>query len=125
VKLVRQQELFVALGFAGVSALAHLVWNPITAYWQYIVTAMLFVTGLSIWLKREWRRLESFVTRFYCLAVIFDILAEGVLQPFHKCTRDNLLCTGRMFLVFFAFWAVLRPVEEWQAHSQRRVNPDA
>ncbi len=119
-KLSSQCEVFVALGFACVSALAHLVWNPITAYWQFIVTAVLFAGGLSYWLAKEWRRLETFVTRFYCAVVIFDILAEGVLQPFHKCTRDNLHCTGRMFLVFLAFWAVLRPIEKWLANGRLR-----
>ncbi len=115
-----RRELFVAMGFAGMSALAHLVWNPIVAYWQFLATTLLFVAGLIFWLVREWRRLDLFVTKFYCLAVIFDIFAEGALQPFHKCTRDNLLCTGRMFLVFFAFWLVLRPVERWLSCARRR-----
>jgi hypothetical protein len=60
---------------------------------------------------KAWQRLEMFVTRFYCAAVVFDIFAEGLLQPFHHCTVDNLLCTGRMFLVFFVFWLVLYPIE--------------
>jgi hypothetical protein len=119
-KMFGQREFFIALGFAGVSAFAHLVWNPIAVYWQFIVTMVLFVSGLSIWLRNEWRRLESFVTRLYCSAVIFDIFAEGLLQPFHKCTRDNLICTGQMFLVFLAFWVVLRPAEQWLPYAKRR-----
>ncbi|HUJ72333.1 MAG TPA: hypothetical protein VLZ30_08810 [Verrucomicrobiae bacterium] len=114
-KAFGKRELFVAIGFAVASALAHLVWNPIVDYWQYVATALIFVGGLSFWLVKEWRRLESVVTRFYCVAVIFDIFAEGLLQPFHKCTLNNILCTGRLFLVFFAFWLVLRPVERWLA----------
>jgi len=104
-------ELWVGIGFAAVSALAHLIWNPIVHYWQFVVTTLVFTVFLTVWLVKVWRRLEMFITRFYCMAVVFDIFAEGLLQPFHHCTLDNLMCTGRMFLVFFAFWLVLYPVE--------------
>ncbi len=110
-KLYGRRELVIAVGFAGVSAIAHLIWNPIVAYWQFVATTIVFVAGLIFWLTKEWRRLQWFITKFYCLAVIFDVLAEGLLQLFHKCTMDNLMCTGRMFLVFFGFWLVLRPLE--------------
>jgi hypothetical protein len=106
-----RRELLVATGFATVSATAHLVWNPIVAYWQFVATALVFVVGLTFWLVKEWRRLGQFTTRLYCAAVIFDIFAEGILQPFHHCTVGNLLCTGRLFLVFFVFWLLLHPLE--------------
>jgi hypothetical protein len=112
-KLFGRRELLVALGFACVSALAHLVWNPISVYWQFLATTAIFVAGLTWWLIREWKRLGFFVTKFYCVAVILDVIAEGALQPFHHCTQANLLCTGRMFLVILVFWAVLRPLELW------------
>ncbi len=108
-----KRELIVAIGFTIVSAFAHLVWNPIVDYWQFVATTLLFVTALTLWLVKEWRRLISFVTKFYCIAVIFDIFAEGLLQPYHRCTFNNIMCTGRLFLVFFAFWLILRPVERW------------
>lgn len=103
----------MATGFTAVSALAHLVWNPLSVYWQFVGTTIVLVAGLGYWLSREWRGLGEFITKFYCFAVILDILAEGLLQPFHHCTRDNLLCTGRLYLVFFAAWLLLRPVERW------------
>jgi hypothetical protein len=106
-----RRELFIALGFAAVSAVAHLVWNPIVVYWQFVVTTLIFVAGLTLWLMREWRRLGRFITRFYCIAVIFDIFAEGILQPFHHCTAGNLMCTGRLFLVFFALWLLTHRLE--------------
>jgi len=118
-KWLGKRDLFVAVAFTAASALAHLVWNPIVAYWQFVATTLLFVAGLSVGLAREWRRLELFITRFYCVVVIFDVLAEGLLQPFHRCTFDNVLCTGKLFLVFFVFWLVLHPVERWWAN--RRV----
>jgi hypothetical protein len=111
--LLGKRELFVAGGFAAVSALAHLIWNPIIDYWQFAMTTLLFAAALTFWLVREWRRLKLFVTKFYCVAVIFDIFAEGMLQPYHRCTFDNILCTGKLFLVFFAFWLVLCPLERW------------
>ena len=114
-KAFGKRELFVAVGFTAVSALAHLVWNPIVDYWQFVVTTLVFVAGLSCWLVREWRRLQLFITKFYCVAVIVDIFAEGLLQPFHRCTFNNIMCTGRLFLVFFAFWLVLHPAERWWA----------
>jgi hypothetical protein len=107
-------ELLVGIGFTAVSAAAHLVWNPIVEYWQFVATTLMFVGFLAFWLVKEWRRLGTFITRFYCVAVIFDIFAEGLLQPFHHCTFDNVMCTGRLFLVFFAFWLVLHPLERWR-----------
>ena len=107
------RELLVGIGFTIVSAAAHLVWNPIVEYWQFVATTLMFVGFLTFWLVKEWRRQETFITRFYCIVVIFDVFAEGLLQPFHHCTFDNLMCTGRLFLVFFAFWLVLHPLERW------------
>jgi hypothetical protein len=109
------RELLVAVGFALVNASAHLLWNPIVEYWQFVVTTLMFVGLLAFWLTKEWGRIESFITKFYCVAVILDVFAEGLLQPFHHCTFDNLLCTGKLFLVFFVFWLVARPVERWIA----------
>lgn len=109
------RELLLVVGFTLVSASAHLLWNPIVDYWQFVVTTLMFVGFLTFWLSKEWRRIESFITRFYCVAVIFDVFAEGLLQPFHHCTFDNLLCTGKLFLAFFVFWLVLQPVERWVA----------
>ena len=116
----RRHDLLIAIGFAVVSAGAHLAWNPIVEYWQFVATALLVVLALSWWLARMWRRLELFSTKFYCFAVIFDILAEGLLQPFHHCTLNNLLCTGRMFLVFFVCWLVSQPIEHWVSTRVRK-----
>jgi hypothetical protein len=110
-----RHELLIGIGFTLASVAAHLVWNPIVEYWQYVATALMFVALLTFWLVKEWRRLESFITRFYCVAVIFDVFTEGLLQPFHRCTFDNIMCTGRLFLVFFAFWLVGHPIERWLA----------
>lgn len=112
--LFSRRDLFVGLGFAATNAVAHLVWNPVSAYWQFVVTAVAFTAFLVIWLVKEWRKLQLWVTRFYCIVATIDLLGEGLLQPWHKCTLDNLACTGRMFLVFFTFWLVLHPIEQWR-----------
>jgi len=112
-KTLVRRDLVVAVGFALASALAHLIWNPIVDYWQFVGTTLLFVFALTIWLVKEWRRLKLFITKFYCVAVIVDVFAEGLLQPFHRCTFDNIMCTGRLFLVFFVFWLALHPAERW------------
>jgi hypothetical protein len=105
------RELLVATGFAVASAGAHLVWYPMAADWQFVATTIVFVAGLTFWLGMEWRRLGRFITRFYCVAVILDVFAEGILQPVHHCTAGNLLCTGRLYLVFFGLWLVAHRLE--------------
>src|ERR1700675_995315 len=120
---LKRRDLLVGIGFSAVNAGAHLVWNPIVDYWQYVVTTVVFVSALTFWLSKEWRRLDLFITKFYCAAVVVDVLAEGLLQPFHHCTFDNLMCTGRMFLVFFAAWLVLHPLE--RRLTARRASLDA
>ncbi len=111
--VLKRRDLLVGIGFSAVNAAAHLIWNPIVTYWQYVVTTVVFVSALTFWLVKEWRRLDLFITRFYCVAVIVDVFAEGLLQPFHHCTFDNLMCTGRMFIVFFAAWLLVYPLERW------------
>ena len=120
---LKRRDLLVGIGFSAVNAGAHLIWNPIVDYWQYVVTTLVFVSILTFWLVKEWRRLDLFITRFYCAAVILDVLAEGLLQPFHHCTFDNLMCTGRMFLVFFAAWLLVYPLERWFAMRKTAVGP--
>ena len=66
---LKRRDLLVGIGFSAVNAAAHLVWNPIVDYWQYVVTTVVFVSALTFWLVKEWRRLDLFITRFYCAAV--------------------------------------------------------
>src|SRR5258708_19541289 len=96
---LKRRDLLVGIGFSAVNAAAHLVWNPIVDYWQYVVTTVVFVSALTFWLIKEWRRLDLFITRFYCAAVIVDIFAEGLLQPFHPSPFNNLIFTGNIFFV--------------------------
>lgn len=104
--ILRQRDFVVSLGFALANVAAHLIWNPIAVYWQFVVTALLFTAVLVVWLAREWRRLRLAMTKFYCIAATFDLFAEGLLQPWHQCTSANILCTGRLYLVFLAYWLV-------------------
>ena len=93
--------------------------------WQFQVTGLGLTSFLAVWLFREWRRLKWSVTRIYCAVAAFDLFAEGWLQPVHHCTRDNLLCTGRMYLVFFGFWLASLQVESWMRARARRAAPAA
>lgn len=108
----RHHDLFVGLGFALLNAVAHLLWHSFDRYAEFVVSALALSAVLAVWLWREWHFLKRFVTKFYCLVAMLDLLAEGLLQPVHHCTRENLMCTGRLFLVFLAFWLVLRPLEQ-------------
>jgi hypothetical protein len=123
--LFKGRELLIGIGFTLMSAAAHLVWNPIVEYWQYATTTLMFVSFLTFWLVKDWRRLESLITRFYCVAVIFDVFAEGLLQPFHHCTFDNIMCAGRLFLLFFVFWLVGHPIERWLVARRGALGGDS
>jgi len=104
--MFHQRDFWVSLGFVFTNVAAHLLWNRIDVYWQFVATAVVLALFLAWWLAREWRRLKFAMTKFYCAAAAFDLIAEGALQHVHKCTPDNILCTGRMWLVFFAGWIV-------------------
>ena len=113
-----RRDLVVGLGFALANAAAHLGWHVWDRYGAVLASTFVLTVLLVVWLWREWRGLKGFVTRFYCSLALLDLLAEGLLQPVHHCTRANLLCTGRLFLVFLGFWLVLRPLEQrWVRRS--------
>ena len=40
---LKRRDLLVGIGFSAVNAGAHLIWNPIVDYWQYVVTTLVFV----------------------------------------------------------------------------------
>lgn len=94
-----------------------------TDHWQFVTTALLFTAFLLLWLIKEWSRVQLLVTRFYCIVATVDLLAEGLLQPVHHCTLDNLMCTGRMYLVFFSFWLVSQPLEGCFWNRRRSATP--
>jgi hypothetical protein len=121
--LFSRRDLLVGSSFALTNVVAHLVWNPMVEQWQFVVTALMFTTFLVIWLGKELRRLQLFVTKFYCVVATLDLFAEGLLQPLHHCTLDNLLCTGRMFLVFLGFWLLSHPLESRFFHRRRLTVP--
>jgi hypothetical protein len=101
------RDLLISFGFAGANAGAHLLWNRVDSYPVFVATAIGFTVLLMVWLVREWRRLTLTMTKFYCAAATLDLLAEGLLQPWHHCTLDNLACTGRLYLVFVVYWLIV------------------
>jgi hypothetical protein len=106
-----RNDLLVSGGIAVANAAAHVLWNPISSYWLFASTAFVFAAVLSFWAAKEWSRLRFFVTKFYCVAAIFDLFSEGLLQPFHHDTKANVICTATMFAVFLLYWLALRPIE--------------
>jgi len=107
-----RHDLIVGFGFVFANVVAHLCWHLLDRYWEVLVSTFVLTAVLTVWLVREWRGLKGFMTRFYCSIALLDLLAEGLLQPVHHCTQDNLLCSGRLFLVFLGFWLVLQPLEQ-------------
>jgi len=102
-----RHDLLVSLGFLLANVAAHLLWAGVSTYWEFVASAILLTGTLSVWLAREWHRLQLTMTRIYCVAAAFDLLAEGLLQPWHQCTGANILCTGRLYLVFFIYWIIV------------------
>lgn len=101
-----QRDFLVSLGFVLTNVAAHLVWNPLTVHWHHVAIALILTAALVAWLVKEWPRLRFTMTKCYCIAAAFDLLAEGILQNVHKCTTANILCAGRMWAVLLAGWFV-------------------
>jgi hypothetical protein len=109
--------MWVALGFCLANVAAHLFWNRVTEYWIFVASAVAMTSLLVVWLVFEWRRLRMAMTKFYCIAAAFDLIAEGCFQHVHKCTTDNILCTGRMYLVFIAGWLLTAGVSLYRSRT--------
>lgn len=94
----------------------HWFWNrqpPPTVTFYYVTTA-LAIAVLGVWSAWLWPRLNLWLTKFFCIAAIVDILGEGLLQPFHGHTLiAKLICQMTLFAVYAVYLGALRPLDVW------------
>ena len=98
----------------------HLVWERLPATTVFASTALVIV-ALGGWTAWLWRRVGLWLTKFFCLAAIFDLAAEGVLRPYHGDTATaKLICQMTLFAAYAIYLGALRPLDVWLA-SRRQV----
>ena len=93
-------DLAVSATVALANVAAHILWNPIASYAIFLSTALAFTLVLSLFPGKTWGRLSFFITKFYCVAALFDLFSEGLLQPFDHDTIANVICTATMLACF-------------------------
>jgi hypothetical protein len=106
-------DIIALLGFTVVAATCYLLWFA-TGYQAWICygTAIATVAGLALWLRWLWPRLGLWLTKFFCIAAMFDLLMEGFVHPFHPQTLPaKLACQLTLFAVYGFYLAVLRPID--------------
>jgi hypothetical protein len=106
-------------------ALVSLTLTGLACHWSWaqmnrppiVFLSVVFVTvALVAWVWWLWDQLALWLTKFFCVAAIFDLLAEGLLQPFHGHTaREKLICQLTLFAAYALYLALLRPVDVWLA----------
>ena len=113
-------DLLAFLGFGMASTLCYIGWMA-TNYvpWICYTTALVITIGLGFWLRWLWPRLGLWLTKFFCIAALFDLLMEGFVHPFHPETLvAKLTCQLTLFGVYAIYLAILRPLDAWRL--QRR-----
>jgi hypothetical protein len=106
-------DIAALLVFTAAAALAYLFWYA-AGYdrWVCYLSAPAIVAGLAIYLRWCWVRLRLWLTRFFCIAAMFDLLMEGFVHPFHPETLwAKLTCQLSLFAVYAVYLAVLRPLD--------------
>ena len=94
----------------------HLGWAQVTDPHGFFLTTGIVTVALVAWTRWLWPRVSLWLTKFFCVAAIFDLIAEGILQPFHGHTaREKLICQMTLFAAYAIYLAALRPLDVWLA----------
>jgi hypothetical protein len=108
-----QGDIIALLGFTAAAAGCYVLWFA-TGYrdWICYSIAVIAVAALGWWLRWLWPRLALWLTKFFCVAALFDLLMEGFIHPFHPETLlAKLACQLTLFLVYAFYLIVLRPID--------------
>ena len=98
----------------------HLTWERLPKFAVFVSTALV-VVALSGWTAWLWRRVGLWLTKFFCVAAILDLAAEGILRPFHgDSATAKLICQMTLFATYAFYLSALRPLDQWLA-SRRNV----
>ena len=110
----------VTITLAGLAC--HLGWARVTeprVFFLSTVIVVFVLIALTHWL---WRRLSLWLTKLFCVAAIFDLMVEGILQPFHGHTaREKLICQLTLFAAYAIYLVFLRPLDVWLANRSTPV----
>jgi hypothetical protein len=111
----------VALVSITLTGLAcHLTWERLPSPVVFASTALVTV-ALGGWTAWLWPRVALWLTKFFCIAAIFDLAAEGVLRPYHGDTATaKLICQMTLFAAYAIYLGALRPLDVWLASPARR-----
>ena len=120
---IRQQRLdmLALVSITLIGLLCHLAWDRMPAAVVFASTAVIIIllSAGTAWL---WKRLALRLTRFFCVAAILDLAAEGILRPYHgDAASTKLVCQLTLFAAYGLYLIALRPLDVWLA-SRRRVH---
>lgn len=119
-------DIIALLGFTAVSAGCYVFWFA-TGYrdWICYSTAVLAVAALGGWLRWLWPRVALWLTKFFCVAAMFDLLMEGFVHPFHPETLvAKLTCQLTLFGAYAIYLAILRPIDvRFPCHIKLPLRP--
>ena len=104
-------DLVALFTFTLMGLACHVGWASVERYWIFGVTAFAATGALVIWLRWLWPRLSLWLTKFFCIAAAFDLLAEGLLQPWHHDMTANLVCQMTLFAAYAIYLIILRPID--------------
>lgn len=106
-------DVVALLVFTLTALVCYLAWRWAGyATWYCYSTAVIVVAALCVWLRWLWPRLSLWLTKFFLVAALFDLLMEGLVHPFHPETLvAKLTCQMTLFGVYALYLAVLRPID--------------
>ena len=93
----------------------HLTWEWLPAPVVFVSTVLVTIalSALTAWL---WPRVGLWLTKFFCVAAIFDLAAEGLLRPYHgEAATAKLVCQMTLFAAYTFYLIALRPFDVWLA----------
>lgn len=114
-------DLIALVSFTLVGLASHLAWGRVQQPAVFFASTFVIIAALAFWSRWLWPRLTLWLTKFFCIAALIDLLAEGILQPFHGHTViEKLTCQMTLFAAYATYLAVLRPLDAWLATRKAR-----
>ena len=114
-----QWDIFALVTITITGLSCHLGWSRVTEPRVFFLTTAIVAFALIVWTRWLWTRLALWLTKFFCIAAIVDLVAEGILQPFHGHTAaEKLFCQLTLFTAYAIYLAVLRPIDVWLAGQE-------
>jgi hypothetical protein len=105
-------DIIALVSITLVGLASYIAWGHVTEPRVFFVSTLVLTVALSGWTRWLWPRLSLWLTKFFCIAAIFDLMAEGILQPFHGHTvLQKLICQMTLFAAYAIYLVALRPID--------------